>query len=243
MLIAAVKGKARIHFPGRSEEFAEGDLVLNAPHTPFRLTTLPNWSLTFIAVQCNIVIAPSVKENPWLRMNLPQIIPLPESTILQESYRELRRLYCPPGPMELFPRTFRLAFNCVLQPLLSWYLMEGFRSGALEISDPIPTHLYETHRYMVRNLKEFDLTVEELARRVGKDTSQFIQEYRKYYGDTPAQSLQKMRVQKATLLLQGNPDFGLDHIARRCGYRNRSSLHRQFKKHMGISPGEFRKPH
>ncbi len=241
MMIGIVSGKGSIHFPRHTLALSEGDLILNPPHTPFQLFAQKLWSLEFIAIQCNVVVAPMVRENPWLRLNLPRTVSLPDPRMLKEPYHHLRSHHPPPRHLEPFPRNFRLSFSMLLQPMLSWYLMEGFRSKVIEIIRPVPPVLYQTYRAMIKHLNDMDLTIEKLARDVGRSPSQLIQEYSKFYGETPGKTLQKMRVQKATMLLQGNPDISLDHIAHRCGYRDRSSLYRQFKKHVGLSPGEYRK--
>jgi len=240
MFIIIVSGKGRIHFPRASKELNAGDLLLNPSHCPFRLTAMKKWTLDFIAIQCNLSAPPLVKDNQWLRLNVPQIVPFPTVSQLKNSFSELQRLHTP-ALHQPYPGSYRFAFNSILQPLISWYLVEGFRSGILQEKQPIPDPVLKSRAIMSKELIHSDLTVEEIARRVGLPTRQFIQEFRKHYHDTPAQYLHKHRVQKAVLLLQGNPDITLEHIAHRCGYKDRSSLHRQFKKYMGISPGEYRK--
>ena len=51
-----------------------------------------------------------------------------------------------------------------------------------------------------------------------------------------------MRLHKACTLLQ-NTDWTVSRIAKELGYESVNYFYRQFKKHIGITPSDYRKNH
>lgn len=68
-------------------------------------------------------------------------------------------------------------------------------------------------------------------------TKTFLQEY----NCTPMRFLNQLRLQKACQLLIHNPLLSINQIAELSGYEDQGYFSRTFKKHMGISPLQYRK--
>lgn len=81
----------------------------------------------------------------------------------------------------------------------------------------------------------------ELADQVHLSQSQLTQLFRRQLGVTPRQYLVKMRVKKAKELIMDNPSHSLDQVAELVGSGDASNLIRQFHKHLGVSPSQFKK--
>ena len=87
---------------------------------------------------------------------------------------------------------------------------------------------------------DHELTVEQLAGRLGLDRSYFSDLFREKTGVTPGQYLIRLRMEKAAKLM-------LDHgysptlAAQSCGYGDISQFSKRFKAHFGMSPREYRK--
>lgn len=242
LLVMNLKGRGVVRYPRHSEPILEGEILLAPPHTPVFLAPAKDWSLRAFTMQSALVNPPSVHQNPWRRINLPCRVPHPGS---EDLFNELETLRISLGdPYEgKYSTEYRLLAQSLFQELLSIFLTVGFSNGLLKEQIVIPARLQRAFDHLETRLKFPDLTVDELADKAGVSHKQLIEDFKVHFGETPYQLIQKKRIQLAKHLLNGNPDITLEHIATRCGYRNRSSLHRQFKKHLGISPGEFRSPY
>ena len=85
-----------------------------------------------------------------------------------------------------------------------------------------------------------DLSVSELAATSGLSVRQFERRFRHHLKTTPQQFIMKMRVFAAcdALRLNRKP---IVEIATQSGFYDQSSFTRQFRKHMGITPLQYRK--
>lgn len=82
-------------------------------------------------------------------------------------------------------------------------------------------------------------TVETLAGKAGLSRSGFAERFARYTGDTPMSYLGKWRMQLAAGLLKDGLTMG--SIAERVGYQSDAAFQRAFKKHVGVTPGRWRK--
>lgn len=81
--------------------------------------------------------------------------------------------------------------------------------------------------------------VEEIARRFGGSRSSLLPLVRKRCGTTPSALIIEARLARAQLLLE-TTDHSANDLARRSGYRSPEHFHRQFQKHYGVTPQEWR---
>jgi AraC-like DNA-binding protein len=83
-------------------------------------------------------------------------------------------------------------------------------------------------------------TVESLAQSVTMSRSSFAERFTRLVGEAPLGYLTRWRIQKAARLIREH-DATLGAIARAVGYETESAFGKAFRRHMGTSPGEYRK--
>ena len=83
------------------------------------------------------------------------------------------------------------------------------------------------------------ITVDDLAALAHLSTSQFTRQFNKLFQMTPARYLTRIRINAACSLLTRS-DLDLASIAERCGFHDASHFVKQFKKQMGMTPGQYR---
>ena len=82
-------------------------------------------------------------------------------------------------------------------------------------------------------------TIKKLAREMCMSPSHFSRQCCLFYNISPMRMVARMRLQYVRELLK-NTDFKLNIIAEKVGYDNAFSLSAAFKKHIGVSPRQFR---
>src|SRR5262245_29756770 len=85
-------------------------------------------------------------------------------------------------------------------------------------------------------------TVAELADRVALSRSAFADKFTKLVGETPLRYLTRLRLNVATARLRSGNDK-LRAIAAAVGYDSVPAFTKAFKRHMGVTPGEYRRSH
>lgn len=87
-----------------------------------------------------------------------------------------------------------------------------------------------------------ELTVEQIAARLGLDRSYFSDIFRDKMGIPPGKYLIRLRMEKAAELMTVH-GYTPTLAAQSCGYPDFSQFSKRFKAHFGISPREYRKSH
>ena len=83
------------------------------------------------------------------------------------------------------------------------------------------------------------LHVDDLARAGAMTVDQLERVMRRTLGTSPKQYLVRVRVEQAALLLS-TTSLPIADVAARCGYYDQSQLTRQFRAHVGVTPGTYR---
>lgn len=96
----------------------------------------------------------------------------------------------------------------------------------------------ELHAWIMGNLQN-DLSVDNLAKRVAMSPRTFSRLYKKRTGHTPAKSVEIMRVDSAKRQLERGLD-PLVTVAFKSGFSDEQGLRRAFRRHVGISPSDYR---
>jgi transcriptional regulator GlxA family with amidase domain len=98
----------------------------------------------------------------------------------------------------------------------------------------------ELHLWIDKNLHDQKLTVDMLATQVNMSPRNFARSYKAKTGRTPAKALELFRVEAARRLLEVDK-LGVDQIARRCGFGDEERMRVTFKRHLAISPRDYRR--
>ena len=84
------------------------------------------------------------------------------------------------------------------------------------------------------------ISIEEYAARNRITPCWFRQKFKQYTGVSPMQHIISLRMTNALNMLE-NTDYNISQIAYAVGYDNPSYFRRLFRKHMGMSPSEYKK--
>ena len=82
-------------------------------------------------------------------------------------------------------------------------------------------------------------TVVSLARHVAMSRTMFAARFRELVGEPPQHYFTRLRISAAAVRLRSSHDK-LDAVAADAGYRSLAAFLKSFKRHMGITPGEYR---
>jgi len=82
-------------------------------------------------------------------------------------------------------------------------------------------------------------TVESLADVAHMSRSAFAEAFKRSFEVSPISLVNQLRLERAATLLQAG-SLSVDQVASKVGYASRSHFSQEFKKHIGISPAEYR---
>jgi len=85
-------------------------------------------------------------------------------------------------------------------------------------------------------------TLAEIAAVVGLNPYHFARQFKAATGLPPHQYLITRRVERARLILQAETDLSLAEVAVRAGFYDQSQFSHHFKRLVGVTPGQYRKP-
>nr|AJY78080.1 putative regulator [Myxococcus virescens] len=97
-----------------------------------------------------------------------------------------------------------------------------------EVQEWLPEHLQE------------DLSVEALAKRAAMSPRNFARAFHAQVGATPARYIERLRVEAARRLLE-TTQRNIKEIACEVGFGALETLHRAFKRALGLTPAEYRR--
>jgi transcriptional regulator GlxA family with amidase domain len=85
-----------------------------------------------------------------------------------------------------------------------------------------------------------DLSVAALASRAGMSERNFARVFAREVGATPAEYVERVRVEAARRLLETTGE-AVAAVARRCGYTNPDTFQRAFSRQLGVTPRDYRR--
>ena len=85
------------------------------------------------------------------------------------------------------------------------------------------------------------ISVDALASELCLSTTQLRSRISELTGETPQNYVLGIRMQKARHLMMANPSLAMGTIALRCGYEEKASFSRAFKRYFGMSPTDYLK--
>ena len=114
-------------------------------------------------------------------------------------------------------------------------------SGRLAAQAAQPPSSWDRLLTWIADHPDENLTVEALAARVHLSPRHFSRLFSRQLGTTPAKWVEKTRIDHARGLLEERSELSLDEVARRCGLSESGVLRRLFIRHLGVTPGEYRR--
>jgi transcriptional regulator GlxA family with amidase domain len=134
--------------------------------------------------------------------------------------------------------------TAVANDVARWFVLPARRSGFQSQYSPqlavgrADADFADLLAWLPGNL-DADLTVAALAARVHLGERQFARRFKDGVGVTPAEHVESLRLDGARALLESG-SLDVAAIARRCGFRNRETLHRTFVRRFGVTPAAHR---
>ena len=104
--------------------------------------------------------------------------------------------------------------------------------------------LYEQMEHLIINGQLYldpAFSVDKARKLVGIPRNRFASFMMRYTGEHFPKYLNKFRLYHAARLLQENPDYGVETVARESGIPALRSFHRLFLEEFGVTPSEYRK--
>lgn len=98
----------------------------------------------------------------------------------------------------------------------------------------------EAVKYIDANLGE-NISIKELAQVSGFSMYHFHRVFKAITGESPYESLLRLRLEKAIFLLKYRPNLKIGEIGFECGFSSPENFTRQFHSRFKISPSTFRK--
>lgn len=109
------------------------------------------------------------------------------------------------------------------------------------ISPNLPSSIVEACEYIHLSLGNPNLSVEEIADKMGYSKFYFTRKFRQHMRMAPHQYLTKLRLEKAVDLIT-TTDLPIKIISDRVGFKEITHFYRIFKKHMKMTPGSLNRP-
>jgi transcriptional regulator GlxA family with amidase domain len=85
-----------------------------------------------------------------------------------------------------------------------------------------------------------ELSVSQIADLYGVNRSQLTAQFRAYYGQSLSEFIYTKRLDRAKLLLESHPTWGLEQVAQEAGYCSLSTMYRAFQRSGLGTPASYR---
>ena len=132
-----------------------------------------------------------------------------------------------------------IAVQCAKSLLVSMPRSSQSGYAMVPLSRPHPDEkIRETEEYMQQHF-ERDLPIEFFAERAGMGTRNFIRRFKAATGHLPRAYIQALRVASAKELLE-NGTASIQAVCSKIGYEDIAFFRSLFKRHTGMTPGEYR---
>ena len=175
---------------------------------------------------------PGIDPADWARK--PVVFPL--TTTLEEAiYLLIRELTVEsPGRMAAAEAAVRII-------TIEIHRAVGGSSIPNRYYGPLPGAIAQAQRLMDEH-PEADWSVANLARSVRLSERHFSGLFRKHLRETPHAYHQRKRLERARRLLR-DTNLSITDIALECGFSSSQNFATAFRRHSGLSPRAFRRPH
>ena len=100
--------------------------------------------------------------------------------------------------------------------------------------------LWTRMQHLLETCPPEELRIASIARRLNVSERHLRATFKDHFGVSLGEYLLSFRIRRGVGLLMTS-DLALKEIADRCGYSSSANFHRAFRKHVGVTPTEFRK--
>lgn len=229
-LVYIAKGKGYFLFDGKERVITEGSMILYRPGEPQHYLyrgadkTEVFW-VHFTGRDVDNIIdyyRLPVTENVFFTGTSPDY-----QWLFRQIIQELQ--LCRPGYEELLSLLMRHIFI-----MINRYITEGQQPGS-DLHNEIEraTHYFNEHYSQ-------PISIEDYAASRHMSTCWFIRSFRQIIKVTPMQYILSLRMANAQSLLETS-EYNISEIAAAVGYDNPLYFSRLFRRHVGVSPSEYRK--
>lgn len=225
LLMYIQKGKLTLRFQEQIRSASEGQFLLLDCYQPHAYSSDTGWECLW----CHFdgVLARRWYTNVVSRLGT--VFALPESALAAGKLSSLYDAFASGAPVK--------------EPLMSKYLSDFLTICLLYTPAETDSHnsaamAEETAAYINEHFSK-NLTLKELADRAGLSQFHFIRIFKKETGFTPHEYLINTRIATAKYLLK-NTGLSVKDICFSTGFSCESVFCSAFKKHLGITPGQYR---
>ncbi|MGO4269706.1 AraC family transcriptional regulator [Paenibacillus sp. TAF58] len=223
------EGDGWIELDGKLYQPQSGQLFF-APATvlqSFSVTDGPPFTMYWCHFTSNIGL------NQLFRsIGLPNIITVEDNTRLLNCFRQLIDNRSPHG------LTSTLKVQSALLDILAFYIDNTMIETNDDVRFSSINRLVDTIKYIDANLNK-EMTIHELSQTAHFHPNYFIRFFKTHLGVPPMRYIYDRRLEKAKELLLCF-SLSIHEIAEMTGFNNASHFSTSFKKHVGVSPSEFR---
>ncbi|UKS28678.1 AraC family transcriptional regulator [Paenibacillus sp. HWE-109] len=134
--------------------------------------------------------------------------------------------------------TSPIKIQAALLELISAYIDQGMKEDHVTVQFAAWDKLIETIKYIDANLHK-EMTIQELSQTAHFHPNYFIRFFKAHLGVPPMRYIHDRRLEKAKELLV-IASLTVNEVAHMTGFQDASHFSTSFKKHVGMSPSEFR---
>ena len=223
-LMYITKGSINADLGGEESVAGAGDVLLFPPHYRYRYSHLGGGTLEYLFVHFTGSYADSFLERLGL-LPLPLLYRTENDFRIAESFRKL------------------IDYTEGSSPFKKYELASVLEGLLLILADTVikkaPTRTLEASLHMIHTSYHENLKIPELAKIENLSHSRYVELFRRQMGMSPMAYLIKLRMQAACSLLE-NTDIPVRRIARMVSYDDPHFFSKLFKRHVGVSPSEYR---
>lgn len=240
-VILLVKGYLLHEVNGSHHILPPGSLVFVRPYDLHRLLPV-NSERTIFA---SLVLASSVIRELMSYLCTPAILhrfnTAPEAPCFQLPPDEARHLMLQmegiSNEQAVSPDTSTLMARVLAAQLFAGYLLNP---RTQERARPLPPPWLQKLREEAENWSSLARAPHRLHARCPCHPSHLCKSFRRYYGETPTDFINRLRLRQAVRLLD-EPGAKIAAVAAELGFDSLSHFHRLFKRHYGLTPAGYRR--
>ena len=227
-LIYVKSGRAEYRFTdGRRFEVKPGDLFFLHKSSRYQGRQLGEETYTFVYADFE-----TAHPGDLSALGLPDVCPARDPAAALELFSRMAACWLDREP------GYRMVCRALLLRLIAMMVRD---QSAAALSGARGDRLAAAMRLMRARLDDPSLRVEALAAEAYLSPVQFRRVFREAYGCAPSEYLMRLRLERACDLLRAEGDYSVSETAEMCGFSSLYYFSRAFKKHMGITPGRYRR--